>query len=102
YLLTSMISAAATPTTEWVRRPAAFCFSSRSTPISADKTNARPSSSNWSRPWPPEMCSIDVTATPADGRGIWFPRALQDPEFHADVPAGGAGVGADLVGGFGE
>jgi hypothetical protein len=53
YLLTSMNSAAPSPTSVWVRSPAFFCLISRSSPMHADSSSARPSSPNWSHPYPP-------------------------------------------------
>ena len=52
YLLISRNSADPRPTIVWVRRPADFCRSSRSSPIAADSANARASSPTWSQPWP--------------------------------------------------
>ncbi len=65
YLLISMIRADATPTRVWVRSPAAFCRSSRSSPISADSAKAVPSSPNWTHPCPPEIPSGLTLSRPA-------------------------------------
>ncbi len=47
---TSIISALATPTSVWVRRPALFCCASLSQPIRLDSSSAGPSSASWRRP----------------------------------------------------
>jgi hypothetical protein len=50
YLLTSMNSAAPTPTRLCVRSPALFCLTSRSSPMTADSSRPRPSSPTCTRP----------------------------------------------------
>jgi len=56
YFDTSIISAAAMPTSVCVRKPALFCRISRSSPIAADSTSARPRSNTCVQPWP--MASV--------------------------------------------
>jgi hypothetical protein len=65
YLLTSMKSAAPTPTSVWVRRPADFWRHSRSSPISVDRTKASPSSPDKR----PIRAAQTGTPSPALGRG---------------------------------
>lgn len=50
YLEISMNSVVPTPTRAWVRRPALFCRTSRSTPMTLDSTNDNISSENWVHP----------------------------------------------------